>query len=148
MSFTINCNSNNVFDGIDPSELTYSFDFSVFEDCPYKVHWKLISEPIIVVDETLFVLSITGLGVNLNSYTASSSTTAQSSSVVGLLSPYYIMDTTAITPVNFSYLKGGGFFFINNRPRSSSFTVRIKDQIDVSLSDPTGYCLCLTFEKI
>lgn len=146
MSFTVVLNSANIAGGTLPNSCQYSFDWSVFEDCPYKVNLSFLSQDMVNISESLFIVSIPDLGVNLNTYTAGASTTANSSSVVALISPsYYVADGGT----NIQFLKGKSVFSIPNKPRSTTFTVFIKN-VDGTLF-PAGainYIMTLYFEKV
>ena len=146
MSFTVVCNSRFLYSGTSPGNCKYGFDWSLFEDCPYKVHLKFSSQDLQNIGDVLFTVSLPDLGVNLNSYIASTTTTATSSSVVAIIAPMYLVIDG---PGNIQYLEGESTFTIPNKPRNSTFTVYIRDSNNIELtSASTNYIMTLFFEKV
>lgn len=139
MSFTVVCNSLNGT-GASTSSLQYNFDWSKFEDGPYKLTFQFVSQPSTL--NGIYFINTPELGSCLNSYTAGTSTTAMTNNYLGVVSNW---NATAATgyQTNLQNLPK----YVSNKPRSNTFTINTTDQIGSAVA-LTGYVLILNFEKV
>lgn len=139
MSFTVVCNSANGT-GADASALQYSFDWSMFAEGSYKLTSQFTS--LASTLNNVYFLSIPDFGANLNSHSAGVTTSAGFNNYLGCISNWNATAAAGYL-TNLQSLPR----FLENKPRSNTFTVRIVDVNGAAIATPVAYILVLNFEK-
>ena len=142
MSFTVICNSGVNAGGTNASNYQYSFDFSKFDDGPYKLTFEFVSQA--TNANNIYFIIIPDFGTCLNSYTAGGGTNAQLNNFLGIVSNWNGASVGTGYLTNLQQMPK----FIANRPRCSTFTVNIADTAGTAIAAPVQYVLILNFEKV
>lgn len=143
MSFTVICNSVFSYDSANTnnSNRQYNFDFSKFDDGPYKLTFQFTS--VGTTTNNIYFIAIPDFGACLNSYSAGASTTATFNNFLGLISNWNATVATGYL-TNLQNLPK----FVSNKPRASTFSVLIADINGAAIALPVDYILILNFEKM
>ena len=142
MIYNVVINSTNYVGGTNGSNLEYNFDWSNFEEGEYEMSFAY--NAVLSTLTSTLIVSV-DLGVCMNSFTTTSSTSQRFSNVIGAIAPTITADG------NYTYNASSVFnppVYLKSRPMSNRITIFTRD-LNGALTDVgVDYVLILSFKKL